>query len=142
MPKTQFIEISIPEDLSFWEEEFLQKCQKEIGLKSVHSVYIYDENRHVHLCELTPSYELHFAYTAVEYDGIFNDLAFEQQALIEEIEFENGREESVRYHHARDIDRAKWQKDRLDPEEYETEEEYGDLLESVCESVRSNPSFA
>lgn len=45
------------DETQFWNKEFLER----IGTKKVTAVYIFDENRRVNCCELTPSYELYIA---------------------------------------------------------------------------------
>lgn len=55
--------------------------RKRMHLKSCATYYVYDANRHVHCCELTPSYELH----AVATDSAF-DIEEPGDALIEEVD--------------------------------------------------------
>ena len=47
----KYVEI---DETQYWKEDFLER----IGAKKVTAVYVFDANRRVHCCELTPSYEM------------------------------------------------------------------------------------
>ena len=44
-------------ETKYWDPSFARKCGRLIG------TYLFDRSLHVHCCELTPSYELHFIGT-------------------------------------------------------------------------------
>lgn len=48
------IHIAVIDQTQYWDEEFVKITGRMFG------VYVFDKNRHVHCCEITPSYELHF----------------------------------------------------------------------------------
>lgn len=155
----KFIELEMPDNMDYWDEEFVQQGKDLIGLSQINTIYVYDESRNVYLCELTPSYEMHAVYCSVDYDrekfGVFNELTLEQQSYIDELEQSwRAANSSVDYFHCSDIDRAKYKKDplpQLSPEEWslaishkdgDIEKAYEELLDDVLESVNGNPSFA
>ena len=50
------------------------ECPHKESIKEIWAVYVYDPNWRVHLCEFTPSYELHFIETQVEFhDGVSDE---------------------------------------------------------------------
>lgn len=65
------------------------------------TVYAFDMNTHVHCCELTPSYELHFI--ANDYSEI-DDLTEEQREDLNE-KILSAYDEQVCYMHVSDVDR-------------------------------------
>lgn len=48
------------DETKYWAEDIIEKAGRIFG------VYIYDKNRRVHCCELTPSYELRFIESQTE----------------------------------------------------------------------------
>jgi len=52
------------DDTHFCDENW----RREVKLKACGVFYLYDRNRHVHCCELTPSYELHAVATWNEFE--------------------------------------------------------------------------
>jgi len=95
------------DETQYWKEDFLER----IGTKKVTAVYIFDANRRVRCCEITPSYEM---YLATNYtDNHLNDDDYE--------EFEDSwRPEGigeVSYFHCYGIDEVA--KDYADKEDFE-----------------------
>lgn len=65
-------------------------------------VYIYDANRHVHCCELTPSYELHFLETQPSNPP---ENEWDYDKFMDEINSADAGGEDVRYMHVSSVDR-------------------------------------
>lgn len=99
-PDYRLIKIS---DHKHWRED-VQSATKDIW-----TVYAFDVNTHVHCCELTPSYELHFI--AQDYQEI-DDLTEEQREDLNE-KILSGYEEDVCYMHVRDVERMMSQQPKL-----------------------------
>lgn len=126
------------DETGYWVPSIAERAGKIIG------VYLYHNNLHVHCCELTPSYELHFVgsfYTA------FNLEEDEREKLDEEIREGNADQELVTYMHCSQIDAMpkinSWQNiagtysfPRVDSEDSRDE-----MIESAREWLRANSSI-
>lgn len=109
-----------------WRDDMVAKCGRLYGL------YLFDVNRHVHCCELTPSYEMHFIETVAA-----NFIDDETDALIREANAQC--QQDVEYQHCRVIDRMHassfvdlGERDLADFDDYE------DLLQHMLEYVHGN----
>ena len=72
-------------------------------VKGIRQVFVMDRNRHVHCCELAPSYELHPLYdTMVFHDGVDYPDDYRLQELAEKYE---RNESDVEYHYVSSFDR-------------------------------------
>lgn len=131
MIKTAWTIVAIDET-HYWSEDIIAKAGKLYG------VYLYDANRPVYCCELTPSYELHLIETVWTHNT--QDERLQMDVL--EGDAQNGQ---VCYYHCRDINHkdAKWKESltRHD-EEYEEIDDTGKvwdgLLEDMLEYLRGN----
>jgi hypothetical protein len=81
------------DETQYWNEDFLNR----IGTKKVTAVYIFDANRIVHCCELTPSYELYLATTYTD-----NELSDDDQEEFDESW--TGERSVANYYHCSPID--------------------------------------
>lgn len=86
----------------------------------VREVYLYDAHKATFLCELTPSYELRYLYTTVEYDDCPPD-----------VEADLCAEASDVYVHCADIDAApSWQKYHIgEPDKDDTEDDVAEYFD-------------
>lgn len=56
------------DETEYWEDSIRSK------VKSIESVYLYDDNRVTHLCEFTPSFECYWLYYSVDFiDGLTDE---------------------------------------------------------------------
>lgn len=119
-------------------------------VRAIRSVYVFDANRHVHACELTPSYELHHLYdTMVFMDGI----DYPGDDVIEELaeKYERNFDADVEYHHVSSIDRLPSNRlNRIggyavkyvsDDDDGSDETDYEEVLEYVREHYSCNHTF-
>ncbi len=61
----------------FWREDIQEMTT------AIWTVYVFDRNLHVHICSLTPSYELHFAgYDYIEVDGLLDEVSNDLNEMI------------------------------------------------------------
>ena len=68
----------------------------------IFGVYMYDASKHVHCCEITPSYEMHF----IESQSVrLPDDEEERERIYESLQEGDLHTEPVSYMHCRDIDR-------------------------------------
>jgi len=150
MSKTEIVpEIVVVriEETSNWNVDFL----RENGIVKMFGVYVYDRRKHVHCCELMPSYELHFVEHQYELaPGIEHDDE-QLDCLDEEIRLQDT--EQVQYYHTRVIDRievlddapAKMVKCQVvwmtpeDCEEYDLDSDQA--LEDVLDNLRGNTFY-
>lgn len=123
--KPHFKVVAINET-SDWRDDFIVKCGRLYGL------YLFDVNRHVHCCELTPSYELHFIETVAE-----KEIDDYTDALLREANAQCQRD--VEYYHCNVIDRMHessfvhvYPSDKVEYESYEA------LLQDMLEFVHCN----
>lgn len=112
-------------------------------VRAIRSVYVYDRNRHVHACEITPSYELHHLYdTMVFMDGIDYPDDNVIQELAEKYECNIG---DVEYHHVSSIDRLPSNRyHRIGGYAVQGNEDgtdYEEVLDYVVEHYRGNHVF-
>lgn len=112
-------------------------------VRAIRSVYVYDRNRHVHACELTPSYELHHLYdTIVFMDGIDYPDDDVIQELAEKYECNIG---DVEYRHVSSIDRLPSNRyHRIGGYAVQGNEDgtdYEEVLDYVVEHYRGNHVF-
>lgn len=77
----------------YWSEEILKDAGK------IYRVYLYDANRPVHCCEITPSYELFPLYSTP-----LNYLEDDEARDFLEDEIREAEEDAVEYHHCSYID--------------------------------------
>lgn len=68
----------------------------------IHGVYAFDRNLHVHICSLTPTYEMHFLGTDYEET---EDLSEEEREGLNCLILENDCSEAVTYMNARDVEK-------------------------------------
>lgn len=110
------------------------------GVRTVTAVYLVDRNRHVHLCELTPSVELIFLYNDIEFEDGVPDAGRED--VFEKLAYDG----EDTYVHARDLDLslAAGVARPIGQFEYD-EDEYGegyeDVIERIADHERGNPTF-
>ena len=84
------------DETEYWCDEIKAKVKRIFG------VYVFDWRRHVHCCELTPSYECHFVEDQAEYvDGLSDGEIDKLDDLIREAQAHN---DPVRYYHCSNID--------------------------------------
>ena len=138
------VHLVLIEETENWCDEIKAKAGRLFG------VYLFDRNRRVHACEMTPSYELHFLKTI--YTREFPDTPEgerERDALEMEIMLGDAGADPIRYFHTHVIDGlptislAKWSakhyreiRDGFDDEEKLHDEVMGDMIqaEHECES--------
>jgi hypothetical protein len=126
-----------------WDVEFLKKY----GISEIWDVYIYDETTATYCCELTPSYALYpvDSFPVFKSDDVDEDVREEVYEQLDEARFADP--EHVHYHHCSGIDSISDDNKHLqdisdvDKDEWDTEEEYNKLCESVCGEYSSNPDF-
>lgn len=111
------------ETTSFWRDDLVEKTGK------IWSTFLFDENRHVHLCSLTPSYELWFIeqLTEKELDEDTWELLFQSP------------DEEVGYYDVSMIDRKTADHfTDLGQEPIPDGETYGEVLEYRLEQLKCN----
>ena len=124
-----------------WVPDFLTKY----SIKRICNIYLYDYRSHTHCCEITPSYSLHHCTYTVEHVEGFDD-----EEIIEEADGEVmvacSEDEAVIYMHVSAVDNIPDEdKDKKNPLtddcEWESAEEYNQLIEDWIESYRGNPTL-
>lgn len=116
------------DETHFWSDEIRAKVGRIWGL------YLYDANRQVHCCELTPSYELFAIRSAVG-----GEISEETEEDIMEADRISG--EQCIYTRCSAIDKLpadRFITDVWSPEEYDTDEEYMSLIDDVLEHYNGN----
>jgi len=83
------------DETKFWAEEVVRKAKQIFGL------YVFDQNRRVHCCEFTPSYECLFVGSAFGNTDLYETDA---ERLDAEIREEDLGTEPVKYIHCHQID--------------------------------------
>jgi hypothetical protein len=123
-------------------------------VKGIRQVFVMDRNRHVHACELTPSYELHHLYDTM----VFHDnVDYPDDERIQELaeKYETNYDTDVEYHHVSTFDRyiannpnrvqriggyaVKY--DGSDEGEGIDETDYEEVLEYIIDHYRGNHVF-
>lgn len=120
------------EETHFWIDQIQERAGRLFGL------YLFDANRQVHCCELTPSYEMHFVETVY---AKHDDDERVDEKLAEEIREANWVEEDVRYFHCHSVNRdPPGRFYDFGPEDpgIAAKVDYDDLLEGMLEHVRCN----
>jgi len=131
--KPNFIYVKIDET-EFWDKKSLE----EHGITRVYAVYLYDENSRTYLCEMTPSYALHYC------DFCFDMAAGSEDSSNTAYDFllDNPYDSACTYTHCTSIDRIpEDQKDRsldygdeLKPYSDMDDAEYMDLVnDAICD---------
>lgn len=117
--------IVVRNETMYWSEEI----QKKAG-GAIYRAYLFDANRHVHCCELTPSYELFPLYTTAALD--------DEEGSVEE-EIRCAEDNDVIYIHCRVLDHTPSAKFH-DCGEWTADEDetYDELRERVEEQYRCN----
>jgi len=98
----------------------------------------------VNCCEVTPSYELHFLNSMAE--KCIDGNEEERELQFDEISEGDINTDGVKYLHSAFVDKFP-ETDRkdinrdIDDEEYETEEDYDNLVEDIIDLERSSPTF-
>ena len=92
--KPQFCLLRLDETL-YWADDLATRAGRILG------IYVYDQNRRVHCCEFTPSYECHFVGSASVNTDLDDDAA---ERLADEIREGDLGTETVRYIHCHEID--------------------------------------
>lgn len=84
------IKLVVLNETAYWNADVVEACGG-----AIFQAYLYDANRVVHCCELTPSYELHplYACAVTVVDDKTHEILLSNQ------------EHEVRYYHCRGIDR-------------------------------------
>jgi len=85
------------DESEYWNKEITDKVKNG----KIYTVYIYNPNKHVHCCELTPSYELYF----VGYDYCPKENLSEKEIENLDDNIRTSETEPVSYYHVHDIDR-------------------------------------
>lgn len=117
-------------------EHCQQAWLKKRGAARLFEVYLFDENRHVHCCELMPSHELHLVYCRAEPVFPYADLTETAREALAELECEaEVLTDSVCYVHVGKLTVAHDFGDRPTPADYDSE--WADWLESE----RCNPEL-
>jgi hypothetical protein len=121
------------ETTRYWRKDIRRKAGK------LFAVYLFDANRHVHACELTPSYEMH--YVGPTWTNSVGD------RMSETIREGDADTDLVSYYHVRGIDAAKlearsmtdeaWAK-LLDYHDGDHDAAYAEALETEMEHLRCN----
>ena len=97
----------------------------------IENVFLYDSNRAVNLCELTPSYDCAYLYTNIEFaDGVEGE---ERDELHERFGFEDVDD---KYIHCRSVRPVRVLPDVVVPFEYDEEEGPADFEEAAEEAYR------
>lgn len=132
------VHIILIEETNSWCEEIREKAGRLFG------VYLFDKRRHIHACELTPSYELHFLKTISNYSGKFSN-AEEEEIERDNLEMEimdgNRETQDIQYYHVSDIDHrptislSKWSEKeyKISQEDYDNPD---DLHSAIMDAMR------
>lgn len=92
---------------------------------------MYDENRHVHLCELSPSYECHFLY--LDYETPYDELDGE---IANDLDYAESTTNPVTYFHVSGFSsRYDCGNDGWSMADYDS---YDELLEAAIEYYKCN----
>lgn len=123
------------DETEHWCEDIRNRAGRLFG------VYIFDFNRHVHLCDISPSYECFFITTVFSND-IKDNIEYEN--LFDTIE-EANREERVTYFNCRDIKKYQYAKYELPKDDWKellednsSKEAYMLAADMMIESYRTN----
>jgi hypothetical protein len=111
-------------------EEYYLPKEHEGLIKSIKGVYLYDKNKRVHCCELTPSYYLIWLYNIVE---LTEEGEKQREDLLDLYEGSGENE----YMHCKTID-------KLPSEDYDKVyhcNDYDDTLETIIEDICANLPF-
>ncbi len=139
MTKPKFKVVRLDET-QYWNKAIVEKAGKIFG------IYLYDESRTTNCCEVTPSYELHFLNSMTEN---LSDDEEEREILFDEISEGDIHTERIKYLHSASVDRIpeSERKDvysegfEIDPEDYETKEDYETLVSDTIGEEMANPTF-
>jgi len=97
-----FIKLLKMDETDNW---FIEECPHKETIKTVWGVYVFDPNWRVHLCEFTPSSELHKIETQIEFhDGGTDE---EREEIEDWFREHEDWSEPITYMHCHDIDEAK-----------------------------------
>jgi len=119
--------IVLVEETEYWCDDLAKQAGK------IYGVYLYDENRVVHCCELTGSYELN----ALEVAILNNETCPED--VRDDIDAEwNSATELISYFHTYTVD--DWDKFPL-PTQRCKAEEYDEVWEELMQYCRSNTPY-
>lgn len=123
------------DETSYWSDEIKEKIGKD---GKILAYYLFDSSKHIHLAEITPSYELKWLYNRVETSS---ELSEDE---IHEIEVNNGgSDEDVIYVHTNSemgmIEDIDFGTDNDKKEACASDEEYNEYIDRVIEYYRSNP---
>ena len=119
---------------------FDETWHKSVGLKSCATYYVYDANRHVHLCEWTPSLELHAVAVDAEYTD-YDATTDEAREEVDEVLRSAMYDQEVTYVHVDDLGKAPQQhiKDDTKREDGEDDEHfYLRIVEGLREYYQGN----
>ncbi len=83
------------DETKFWADEVVRSAKQVFGL------YVFDQNRRVHCCEFTPSYECVFVGSAIGNTDLDETANERLDTAIREGDLET---EQVKYIHCREID--------------------------------------
>jgi len=133
------------EERSNWSEDIQAKTA------SIYSVYLYDRNRHTHVCDINPSYEMLWLYTGHEETDFISDDEEARTALSEEIRYNQGSSEDNDYYKlVSDIENSKSEKFAITDIEWKElmyehhgnrEEAYEAAILSIREYQDGNPHW-
>lgn len=90
------------DETEYWDEAFL----KERRIKRIVGVYLLNKRKTVHLCEFTPSYELHRLDSQYEQGWEFDDPDYDRlnEKAFDDIRREEAHDEGVTYVHCSDVE--------------------------------------
>jgi hypothetical protein len=123
-----------------WREDIQARAGRIFG------VYLFDANRHVHCCELTPSYELHYVGPTWS-GGTAQDDDRESERLFDDIMEGSRDSEPVTYRHTYTVRAAGLESREMTDEEWskllanydgDAEAAYEAALEGEMEYLRCN----
>jgi hypothetical protein len=116
--------VVVIDETEYWDAELVQSAGK------IYGVYLYDENRHVHACELTASYELN----AFGVDILKNETC--PEVIRDEIEHQwQLATERIMYVHTYQVEQLRVFK--LDTQRCKADE-YDECWESILEHYQGN----
>jgi hypothetical protein len=127
------------DETSFWEDEELKSKAKKL-----YGIYLYNENLQVNVCDPRPCYEMHFIETVAE---TIPEEDVERNDFLEEIEQADANTDEVSYKYCSDIDsldkncNVSYSDYEPSKEEYETEDEYYNLVQDLICEYKGNPTF-
>lgn len=142
LPQFKLLKIDVTRD--YLDESLVRQAGGRI-----YSVYLVNVNRQVHVCDLSPSYELHFLEDIPERSP---DDEAERERLYDELLEANLETEPVTYSYVRHyresdfidgpyaITPEDWQ-EKLDEANGDPDKAYDLLLEEVLEYVRANSPY-